>query len=113
MPHHCAGLRHCSSLVHQFGQPAHRALPVGVQLVAERCQSHRVEPVDAAGAFGPLIDQASVLQHLQMLGHGGPRHRQRRGQLSDGMGPFGQTGHDAAAGSVGQGVPAVLSVSNH
>ena len=54
-----------------FGVTGERSPPVGVELVAQRSQSDRVELVDVPRPFLVLLHQARVLKHLQVLGAAG------------------------------------------
>ena len=97
-----------------IGVPGQRPLPVGIELIPQRRQRDRVEPVNPARSRGHVLDQASVLEDLQMLGHRRPAHRQPGRQLPHSLRPVSQARHDGAARAVGQRAPPVsISVSIH
>ena len=88
----------------ETGMPAaeYALLPIGVNAI------------DATGTGGSVDNQAGVLEHLQVLRHRRPAHRQPGRQLPHRLRPIGQAGHDRAARAVGQRVPAIIvSVSIH
>jgi hypothetical protein len=97
-----------------IGVPGQRPLPICVELIPQRCQRDRVEPVNPARSRSHVLDQASVLEDLQMLGHRRPGHRQPGCQLPDSLRPIGQARHDGQARAVGQRTPPVsISVRIH
>src|SRR5829696_387664 len=58
-------------LLRLFGdvsKAAQCAVPEGVELVSQREDTRLVEAVDPSGAGRLLIDEAGVLEHLQVLG---------------------------------------------
>jgi hypothetical protein len=88
-----------------LGVPGQRPLPVGVELIPQRRQRHRVEPVDPAGSRGHVFHQASVLEDLQVLGYRRTAHRQPGRQLADRLRLLSQAGHDRQARAVTQRAP--------
>jgi len=61
--------------------------PELVKEVPERAKAAGVDGVDPLRALGPVGHEAGVFQDAQMLGHGGPTHRERAGELADRLGP--------------------------
>jgi hypothetical protein len=57
--------------------------------------------VDAAGDLA--LEQSGGLQHTQMLGDGGERNIEGRGELGDGGLALRQARENGAAGGIGQG----------
>jgi hypothetical protein len=97
-----------------IGVPGQRPLPERVELISQRGQRDRVEPVDPARSRRGGFHQAGVFQDLQVLGDRRPAHRQPGCQLPDGQGPVGQPGDDGQARAVGQRSPPVsISVRIH
>jgi hypothetical protein len=100
--------------VRGLGVPGQRPLPVGAELIPQRRQRDRVEPVDPARPGRRVFYQPGVLEDLQVLGHRRPAHRQPGRQLPDRLRPVGQARHDGQAGAVAQRTPPVsISVSIH
>jgi hypothetical protein len=64
----------------------------------------RVDPVQAPGAVALVDDQAGVLEHAQVLRHGGPADGQMPGDVADGQGTVGDQLDDRSPGRVAQGV---------
>src|ERR671919_2565451 len=67
-----------------------RPVPEPLEVGAQRAHPVRVEPVDAAGALGPLGNEPRLLEHPEVLGDGGATDRQLAGELADGARPLGQ-----------------------
>ena len=67
------------------------ASPLGIDLV-QRC----------GVPYLPVEDQPDVLEHPQVLGHGGPADRKHPGELADGQGAVRQPLEDRLTGGVPQ-----------
>jgi hypothetical protein len=90
-----------------------RLVPHAFQPGAHGGDAVRVEPVDAAGALGLGHDQATVAEHLEVLGDGGTADRQLVGQLLHRRGPAGEQFEDGATGRVAEQTQPRISVSRH
>jgi hypothetical protein len=89
-------------------------LPEGVQLVSQRRDGNWIQPVDPSGPGRRFVDQAGVLEDLQMLGDRGPGDRQSGGELSNGHRLVGEACDDGAPRAIGQRAPSItISVSIH
>jgi hypothetical protein len=55
--------------LHGFGVPGQRPLPVGIELITQRGQRDRVEPVDPAIPDRDVLHQPGVFEDLQVLGY--------------------------------------------
>ena len=70
-------------------------------------------PPKAPPYLGPVGDEPRVLQHLQVLGHGGAGHAHAVGDVADGSCPTTKPQQDRAARGVAEGVEDALCVSHH
>ena len=68
-----------------------RVIPESVEIGAYAFDPGRVQLVDTPVSDRPVKDQVGVLEHAQMLRHGGPADRQTAGDLVDCGRAFGQT----------------------
>jgi hypothetical protein len=67
----------------------------------DRAEAPQVDEVDAAGAVRPVVDEARLLQQLQVLRDGRPADRQPRGERADRLRAIVQFFEDPPAGRVG------------
>jgi len=88
-------------------------VPELIELDAKSAHPLGVELVDAPVADGPVYQQPSLLQHLEMLRDGGPADWQLASKLADGPGTFRQKLEDRASGRIAESGPATGSVSLH
>src|SRR6266498_1703730 len=80
-----------------------RTLPKPVEMPAQQRDALRVDLVQPPRSLMGVEDQADILEHLQVLGHGRSAHRQHLGELPDGKGTVRQPVEDGLAGRVPQG----------
>src|SRR5215471_18595774 len=88
-------------------------VPELVELGAKGAHPRGVELVYAAVADGPVHNEPRLLQHLEVLGDGGPADRQLASKFADRPRTVRQKLEDRASGGVTEGVPATGSVSLH
>src|SRR5215470_144755 len=77
--------------------------PVVLGPLGDLLQRSRLEPARAPLRFPAPDDETGQLEHPQVLGDGGPAHRERRRELLHRRRPLGQPGEDGPAGRVGEG----------
>src|SRR5689334_16612524 len=88
------------------GERVERALPEFAVLIEPR-----FDGAEGLGAEDTMVnatvdvshDEARVLEHLQVSGDSGERHREGRGELGDRLGAAAQAGENAPAGRVPEG----------
>lgn len=71
------------------------------------------EPARPALRVTPLCDQTSVFEHHQMLGDGGLRQPERRGEFADGSLALGKTGEDRPPSRITEGGECPIEVYSH
>src|SRR5207248_7070701 len=81
-----------------------RAIPEPIQIAAQLIEALWVHVVDPPGPDRRVIDEARVLQHLQVLRDGGPADGQVAGKLSDGLRPLGEPLEDRSPGGITKSV---------
>src|SRR5579859_1195919 len=96
--------------VDHFAVPCQRPIPEGVKLVSQRGHARWIEPIDPSRSDGTLDDEAGVLEHLQMLGYGGPAYRQPVSQLADGERPLREVLHDRPSSAIAEDGPFVFEM---
>lgn len=87
--------------------------PELVELSAKGTHPRGVELVYAAVADGPVHHEPRVLQHLEVLGDGGPADGQHAGKFADRPRTVRQKLEYRASGRIAEGCPATGSVSLH
>jgi hypothetical protein len=73
-----------------------------VQPVTHGAHSSWIDVVDPTRSCGDFPDQASLLEHLQMLRHGRAAYRQALREITHGSGSLGDALKDLASGRVTQ-----------
>jgi hypothetical protein len=74
--------------------------PEPVEIGAQRFQAGRVHCVDATSSFGAVGDQTRMLEHPQVLGHGGTANWKVASQLTHGAWPGHEALEDGATGAI-------------
>jgi hypothetical protein len=87
--------------------------PKAIQLIAHGSHSSRVRLIDPAVAVGPARDEPRVLEHLQVLRHGGPGDRELDRELAHRTRAIRDTLEDRAPRWIPQRSPSVNQVSSH
>ena len=87
--------------------------PERVEVLAQRCDGLRIDLVDATCANRSIENEAHILQHLEMLGHGGTAYRELLRELTDGERTAGQALEDLPPGGISQRLQRPLLVSIH
>lgn len=82
-------------------------------MVSEHRDPFRIQLIDPPRPIAPVAHQPGLLQHTQMLRHGGPGYRQASCQFIHGSGVFRQKVEDGLARGVAQCGEAVFYVSVH
>src|SRR3989442_1245116 len=59
--------------------------PEVVEVVAELAEAVGIDAVETSRSVSPFGDETGLLEHAEMLRHGGPAHRQLLGQLRHGQ----------------------------
>jgi hypothetical protein len=77
-------------------------IPHLVQIFPHGRYSRRVDPIDAPRAFSVIDDQAGLLEHLQVLGHGGSAHRHDIRELAHGARTSDESLKDGAPGGIAE-----------
>jgi len=93
-------------LLFQLGsvlQPLETIAPETVEEAPELGKPVRASPVETPGSVAPLGEQASVLQHGQVLGDSRPRHLEAGGDLPRAQLAFPHELEDVAAAGLGDG----------
>jgi hypothetical protein len=78
------------------------ATPKLIKLGPELVETFRVDLIDAAVAVWPVGHEAGVLEHLEVLRHRGPTHRELAGKLADGARPACEPAEDRSAGAIAE-----------
>jgi len=73
----------------------------------------RIDLVDATRADRSIENEAHLLQHLEMLGHGGTAYRELLRELPDGERTAGEALEDLTSGGISQCLQRPLLVSIH
>ena len=85
-----------------FAERRERGAPELLEVVADGGEPGGIDGVDAPGAVGVVTHQPGVLQHLEVLAHRRPAHRQLPGELPHGARRPGDACEDRASGRIGE-----------
>jgi hypothetical protein len=103
----CVGTVGVGAFAKEVGQSIDALLPGAAPVGDPRLGvTHGVwfQPAGADPAGLLRTDQATGLEHLQVLDHRGQGHGKRFGQLADRGGPLAEAIHNGPAGGVGEGL---------
>lgn len=87
--------------------------PEGVEVLAQRRRRLRIDLVDATRTRRSVEHQAHLLEHLEMLRHGGTAYRELSGELPDRERAPAQPLEDLTPGWISKRLQCPLLVSVH
>src|SRR3954447_8431414 len=87
-----------------------RRAPELVEVTAKRVHPVRIELIDPPRPVGLIHNQPGLLEHLQMLRHGGSADRYFSGELADSARTLGEPFEDRAPGWIGERCESISSV---
>src|SRR6478736_7483467 len=87
--------------------------PERVEVLAQRCDGLRIDLVDATCADRSIENEAHLLEHLEMLGHGGTAYRELLRELPDRQRTLAQPLEDLTSGGISERLQRSLLVSVH
>jgi hypothetical protein len=88
-------------------------VPKALEVRAQLGDSRRVNLIEASSSLGPVHHESDVFEHLEMLGHRRPRHRQVACEFSNSKRLFSEQLEDGKPSWVGQDAKGRAFVSLH